>query len=55
MRKSFARLGLVSYIATLAFAVVAAALADAAVANGGSSFWDIVALSDDILAIGGAL
>ena len=60
MRKSFHRHGLVSYVATLAVAVVAAALADAAVVNalGGSSFWDIASLAilgDNILAIGGAL
>ena len=60
MRKSFHRHGLVSYVATLAVAVVAAALADAAVVNvlGESSFRDITSLTllgDSILAIGGVL
>jgi len=60
MRKSFHRHGLVSYVATLAVAVVAAALADAAVVNapGESGFRDIASLTllgDSILAIGGVL
>jgi hypothetical protein len=60
MRKSFHRHGLVSYVATLAIAVVAAALADATVVNvlGESSFRKITSLTllgDSILAIGGVL
>jgi hypothetical protein len=60
MRKSFHRHGLVSYVATLAIAVVAAALADATVVNvlGESSFRDVTSLTllgDSILAIGGVL
>jgi hypothetical protein len=60
MRKSFHRHGLVSYVATLAIAVVAAALADATVVNvlGESSLRDVTSLTllgDSILAIGGVL
>ena len=60
MRESFHRHGLVSYVATLAVAIVAATLADAAVVNalGESSFREITSLTllgDSIPAIGGVL